>query len=124
MTSDPVAVAVVRSFGRSFVRSTHRPVDRATARSRTGVPASDRVERFVVVARVSIGVVVVVVVRSRARARSRARVGVFVYYVCREEIGVKRRVLCNWSPMDFLSLYLERRSHSYREYVWCIVWTR
>ena len=118
MTSDPVAVAVVRSFGRSFVRSTHRPVDRATARSRTGVPASDRVERFVVVARVSIGVVVVVVVRSRAR------VGVFVYYVCREEMSVKRRVLCNWSPMDFLSLYLERRSHSYREYVWCIVWTR
>ena len=97
MTSDPVAVAVVRSF----VRSTHRPVDRATARSRTGVPASDRVERFVVVARVSIGVVVVV--RSRARARARARVCVCVCVcVCREEIGLKRRVLCNWSLMDFI----------------------
>ena len=81
-TSDPVAVAFVRSFVRSFVRRrTVRSIARPRVRAR-GPRERSRREILVVVARVSIVVVVVVVVRSRAPAR--ARVCVFVCTVCVE----------------------------------------
>ena len=99
MTSDPVAVAFVRSFDAPSGRSRDRAFAHGGPRERSRREIRRR--------------------RARQHRRRRrcavegggAREGACVcVYVCvQREIGLKRRVLCNWSPMDFL-LYLERRS--------------